>query len=238
MDCEDNIYGIILKSIEDELNKCYLSLKSIREQISPLIKDITDTEEEYGLLVDRISHFYRDFRNEKTEKMYVEGYTGNIYTEYEKGTEDSVPYPIEARREARENGMLLSIHNHPTSTSYQSDGDMNTMNLANEKYMITVSSDGLMITKNTSGERFDSKTAIKVINRIEDNLLSMVDKTDEIKELDKQILSISEEDYSKKYKQVENKLFIENNDEIIGNLNSQFKENDLPLVSYYTFIEQ
>ena len=59
-------YNKILEAITDYLTKCSVTLKGVREQISGLIRNITDNEEDYNLLMDTIPHFYRDYWNAKT----------------------------------------------------------------------------------------------------------------------------------------------------------------------------
>ncbi len=139
-------YEYILKAIEQELQKCNVSLKHIREQISPTIKNITDSEEEYETLMNTISYWYRDHWNSEKEHLQYLTYDGESYET--SGEENIVDVTDEMKEHKGE--YLLSIHNHPNGTCLQSQGDINTQaTLTLEKYGITIGKDGVMINKNT-----------------------------------------------------------------------------------------
>lgn len=139
-------YEYILKAIEQELQKCTVTLKSIRKQISPIIKNITDSEEEYETLMNTISYWYRDHWNSEKEYLQYLTYDGKSYET--SGKENIVDVTDEMQEHKGE--YLLSIHNHPNGSCLQSQGDIDTQaTLTLEKYGITIGKDGVIINKNT-----------------------------------------------------------------------------------------
>ncbi len=115
----DSAYKEILKSIELEVQKCGVSLKKVREAVTPLIKQLMpkeslesqfgeewtdeDYEEDVRWITDRIAYCYREWYNSKELKMYgfnadgsrniptVNGETGDYDLEFVsgRGWEDS-----------------------------------------------------------------------------------------------------------------------------------------------------
>lgn len=137
-------YSTILRVIKHSV-----TLKSVKEQISPAIKEITDNEEEYDFLMDRIPKFYITYYNHKTEHIEVWDNQGNKHQN--DGDETSVGHPETMDHETP---YLLSIHNHPNKVSeMQSNGDYGLQVEYNTKYGVSVGFHGLVITKN--GYPFD-----------------------------------------------------------------------------------
>lgn len=148
-------YNRILDVIEDYTTKCSITLKGVREQISGFIQDITDNQEDYDLLMDTIPHFYRDYWNKKIENMscYLKDYKQTEFSNYTNTGDDiSVDMPPIVRTLLSndlfiDEGIRMAIHNHPSGTSFQSMGDYMTQATYTTKYNITVSDDGITISK-------------------------------------------------------------------------------------------
>lgn len=146
------MYDKILKSIEDEIRKCTVSLKSIRSQISEVIRSVADDDGEYELLLDVVSRFYQSHYNLDHECMYLQDYDGLEY-ENENGSEGRVDVPSNAVDVGVYGyGMWLSIHNHPNfgrikSSSFLSYGDFIAQLNMNEKYCIVVADEGVSLCK-------------------------------------------------------------------------------------------
>lgn len=143
-------YDSILKAIEKEIVKCSVTLKSIREQISPLVKRISDSQEEYDILMEEIPRFYRDNYNKDTEEMIMKYKNGETF--HASGDESSVRLSSEDSDrtfDLRESGIypLLSIHNHPSGINFLSIGDVGSQAIKKEKYTIVVSKKGIAINK-------------------------------------------------------------------------------------------
>lgn len=174
----------IIRAIEEDIAKCSVTLKQIRKDIEPVIKSITDTPEEYDLLMDVIPHFYRDRYNLDHETLQIYDYQGNVYEN--KGNDKSVQVPDEVRDIAREDGTLLGIHNHPEATCFQSPGDFGAMTSLRQKYSVTVAEDGIMISKdNTAGEIIPNPQGMYYVANqwIDDNIVEgYIMKTPEYKQ--------------------------------------------------------
>lgn len=155
-------YDTILKVI-DETVKC-ISLKSIREQISPTLKQITDSQDEYDCLMNEITHFYRDHytKGYETVRYRVSSKSESKVWENE-GDEFSVPTPTDAQIYGEiggyfdnHNKFLLSIHNHPKGSCYPSNGDFENSEELKVKYMIACGRDGISISKRQGSQYMDS----------------------------------------------------------------------------------
>ena len=219
-----------------EISKTHFSLKNIKSQIDPLIKGITDNEKEYSLLMEHIPSFFRDYWNSNNENILIVNNENKTYTA-SSNSEEYVNIPLEARKDK---SIMLTIHNHPSGLTYQSDSDINDMGNLMEKFMITVGRDGITITKNNKGEPFDKNVGMKTINKWTDNLLREFEKSDGVKELDEHILEMSDEEYMDKYNNLQYKWLSENDNynKQINILNVMFNDNGLPLETYHIGIER
>ena len=149
------IINKILKKKEIKIKHGYFGM-GIRETLH----QITDDENEYKILRKTIFDFYDKYNTEKRrEHLEVMDYNNNTYIA--KGDKDAreVDWTQEMTDIALNEGMLYSIHNHPTTTSVQSLNDLDILLKGNVKYSITLSNDGLMIIKNnneflTIGDQF------------------------------------------------------------------------------------
>lgn len=235
-------YTQILKIMGEYVEKCSVTLKSIRQQISPIIKDITDTEEEYNTLMEVIPKFYRDNWNNPKEHLLMQGTKGDIFEN--EGTEGSVSTPNEAVIESLKNGLVLSIHNHPAdSTAYQSLGDYVTQCVGTkEKYGITISKkDGVVISKLTSkqvGRNKLSNTYNKIYTKMGDNFDK--DKKAEIQSLkdDYHANKITLDQINKEYNDLFHEHMSENVHEYVNTLNTGFSNNNIPVEVYHAPIKR
>ena len=250
-------YKTILKIIENETQKTHYSLKNIKSQIQPLIHQIVDSSEEEEILLDRISRFHKEFWNSSTEKMYLEGHTGNVYTEYERGTAYEVPYPEDGREEGKTDGMLLAMHNHtPDSMFYPSGADLYAS--FDEKYIIIVNTNGISITKREKLMYEPQKMFAKEIGiwKYKD-IMKMADETPEGQKLNNMLQKISKEEgvdmeelqanFVEDYVKIETKVMLDNTDLIFTKLNESFKRGSqfedspggkpVPMTTYYTFLK-
>lgn len=132
-----------------EVIKHSLTLKSVREQLAEPIKKLTDNEEEYNFIMERLPKFYVDYYNHPIEHIEVWDKEGNVHMN--DGTETSVNHPSTMRNKEE---YLLSIHNHLNKISeMQSNGDYSLQVEYNTKYGISIGFHGVVLTKN--GYPFD-----------------------------------------------------------------------------------
>lgn len=162
----------ILRAIEEHLQKCSVTLKDVRQKITPIIKDLTDTLEEQEKLIDTITHFYRDTYNLKHETCIIEDHNGNQYKN--DGEKDHVEIPPEAAEEGHENGLLYGIHNHPDTVGEQSGPDFLTMANLNQKYSICTGKGTITIAKNTNGKLTMEQLGMLMFNDdIQNSIIAM-----------------------------------------------------------------
>lgn len=148
-------YKYLLEAITDYTTKCSVTLKSVREQIKELIKDIADTQEDYDLLMENIPRFYRDYRNANKEHIECHRKDYNMTefeTYYNVGDENAVEMPTTLKILLSndlfiDEGVRASLHNHPSGTSFQSLGDYLNQATYTIKYNITISDEGITISK-------------------------------------------------------------------------------------------
>lgn len=230
-------YKLILKVIEEYNRKTHFSLKNIRKQLLPLVERLADSDWEKELLLDNVVRFHRKFWNDKKENILVEGYTGNRYTEYDKGNDTGVPYPEEAKKEGLENGLLFDVHNHPPgSTFFPSGEDLVIKGKFGVKYSVIVNREGISIIKNTSDERFDFNKARRIVNRHLDDVMSIADQTPTVKALDERILEIDDDEYLTAYTKITHDLLMDDMGGIVGSVNDDFMEADLPVKLDYCLL--
>ena len=143
-------YKTLIKVIEKEIAKCHVTLKSVREQIRPLLESITDTEEEYDLLMEKIPRFYRDYRTSNKEYEYMIDSIGNEYNTIGDGNSVRLSDKDQDKLFANRNKgvtITLGIHNHPSGINFPSIGDLNSQEISRKKYSVIVSKNGIAINK-------------------------------------------------------------------------------------------
>lgn len=147
---------IINKTLTNAIIKC----TGVYANLNKVLPSIVDNDNELHLLKSSISSFYKHYRNKTYELLETRDYDNNVITvtNHEEG---SVDWDDNVISKGEKEGILYSIHNHPNSTTLMSSADFNRLCQTNCKYSITVSSDGVMIVKNTH--------PLEVFNR--DNIL-------------------------------------------------------------------
>ncbi len=240
-----NTYNAILDSITEEIIKC-ISLKSIREQISPMLKQVTDNDNEYDLLMEAIPYFYRDTYTKKNENIYVEDFNGNGWSDY--GDEYGCYPPDAVFGELKKgNPMLLTMHNHPNQggkpfTPFQSPTDYFYMVFLRSKYGVTISKDGIVITKSDIGytDRDEIENVATAHNKEIEGRILLSDKSGEYKKSIEKLQGGQGIPQEKDFATIDkcyNDYLIENIDYEIGELNGHFNKNNIPVASYYVPIK-
>ena len=220
-----------------------VTVKSVTEQISPYIKELTDTKEEYDFIMERLPKFYVDHYNGKTEHIEAWDKEGNIHMN--DGDQTSVEHPHTMDHETP---YLLSIHNHPNRESeMQSNGDYGLQAEYNTKYGISVGFHGMVITKN--GYPFDpekcydngdqayyngdiavSRRFYKVRKENPECIKAREDWLDDKimgDEMDRRITAV----FSKELKGWDTS-------ELVEEQNQVFKDFDIPMTSYYVPVKK
>lgn len=120
-------------------------------QIRKTLHNITNDKNEYSILRDTIFNFYKKYNSDKTtEHLEILSKNQNKFITHGKPNAREVEWTSEMRNVAQSEGLLYSIHNHPLTTSIQSQSDLEILLQGNIKYSITLSNDGLMIIKNNN----------------------------------------------------------------------------------------
>lgn len=154
-------YNIILKAIDNYLNKCHITLKSIKEQIEGLIFEISETDEEYNILMEHIPRFYRDYYNAPIEHLFGYDVNGNIYTQ--DGDETSVRFTEEQDITMEDNyGLFLSMHNHPTDINFLSFSDigLSSKDKYRTMYNVVVTKKGIAINKQDRNWNYNDESSL------------------------------------------------------------------------------
>lgn len=231
-----------------ETRKTHYSLKNIRQQITPLVEQMTDNDEEKEILLDRISRFHRQFWKSETEKMFVQGHYGDMYTEYERGTAYEVPYPEDAIDAGENEGFLLTIHNHTRESAFYPSG-ADLFPKYDEKYMVIVNAHGICIIKRTDNMYIPIKRLAKEIGiwKYKD-IMKMADETPEGQRLNKLVKesNMTEEDFVDEYVKLESKIILDNADTLFYDLNDSLRRgtqfdwvsvHTVPLTVNYTLLK-
>ena len=168
-------YFIEAVKTDPDIIKCSVTLKGIRASIEPMVKKLTDTDEEYTTLMEIIPKFYRDHYHKDYEEMQCHTYE---YTEYLYDEDDEPLYDEDGNQQTKRSvdvytsrgqagtgrtkmpldedsdyvhkypGILLGIHNHPNnSSSFQSSGDWINQAKFLVKFGVSCGDDGIDITK-------------------------------------------------------------------------------------------
>ena len=144
-------YDLILKAIHEYV-KTHVTIKSIKSQIKNTLNEICDNETEKEQLSNTIAYFFRDHWNKDIETLECLTYEGEIFTN--QGTYAQVDTTEDMKRHNGE--YVLTIHNHPDNCCFQSFNDISSQaSDTKEKYGITISKEGIMITKNTDCVSFN-----------------------------------------------------------------------------------
>ena len=232
-------YITIIKIIEDNLNKCTVTLKNIKQQISPLIKKITDTQEEYELLMDKIPRFYRDYWNAPLEHQLIKAYEKDGGKEWENvGTETEIQISEEITTHGEFYGLLLAIHNHPFNCCFQSPQDFITKSELNEKYSVTVAKDGIMIAKKTG---YNPTSIIEPIcYNLHKEKVEKIKQTPQYKDTIKKYEDnkLTKEECDVMVTKVVNDWYSEHLMECKNDLDEQFQKEDCGIQTDYMYIKR
>ena len=121
-------------------------------QIRKTLHDITDNKNEYDTLRDAIFNFYGKYNSDKTkEHLEILSTNKKKFTTHGEANKREVDWTSQMTDVAKSEGLIYGIHNHPLTTSVQSENDLNILLQGNVKYSITLSNDGIMIIKNNNG---------------------------------------------------------------------------------------
>lgn len=173
------IMKYLIQAIDDYLEKCSLTLKSVRKQLRPVLNELFEDDSNIDIdeVLEDITRFYVNYYNAENENLYLKGYDGTEWTN--EGTRKQVMIPMNAKQEGMSNGLLLSIHNHPEGCAYPSGADYKNQAEMNEYINVVCSNDGILISKNP--ERGLSPTKVsRVANKYyKENVLGPIEKTGE-----------------------------------------------------------
>lgn len=235
-------YKTILSIIEQSTNNpTTIKHSSFLYNIEGMLRQITDTKEEYKILKEDIWRFYKETKKSDHEEIIFKSMDGTFF-ENRNGEKRSVSIPKEVEDFADGGGKLLyGIHNHPyveeTSSCFQSEGDFRVMTYNGLKYSVSMGKDGIMITKNPN-HRTDNEYRILVSDGYKKTHKEIIEKFN--KQYAKEIndLKIKHDVDNKKYSELEDyreehqELFqnycFNNINDFVSNLNEKFntKEED------------
>ena len=209
----------LLKVIEDYIEKCAVTLKSVRSEIEPLIKELADSDEEYEYMMDVIPYFYRDYFNADKEHLIM---TNNNFEEWENVGDEGSVSPNEEM--VRNKDVLFAIHNHPNGYCFQSDGDWYVNALGRTKYMLSVSKDGIMIVKDNDRNYIPHPTGTRMLYM--DWVNGVIDKhlSNEKNELGSKIISgeLSVKEANSQMNKILDQYIMDNN--LLSSLEHDFRE--------------
>lgn len=137
-------YKNIIKAIENDIIQKH---SQYLINIEKALREITDSDEEYKILKEDIWKFYKETKNADHEELILKCTDGS-FRENRDGDEHSVPLTDEMKQFAHDNDILYSLHNHPSCSCFQSNGDMIVFSNYSMKYGISIGKDGIMIMKN------------------------------------------------------------------------------------------
>ena len=209
----------LLKAIEEYVEKCSVTLKQIRKDIEPIIKELAETDEEYEYMMDTIPHFYRDFYNAKEEHLLM---TNNNFEEWRTTGEEDHVTPNKDMLDKKD--VLFSIHNHPYGHCLQSDGDWYVNARGRTKYMLSVSKDGIMIVKDNDRNYIPHSSGTRMLyldwaKNVMDRELS-TQKSELIAKIKNK--EISKEEANRQMNEIYSNHVMENN--LLPTLEHDFKE--------------
>lgn len=231
-------YETLFKAIEDYVIKCEISLKKIREAISPTIKEITDSEEEYNILMENIPRYFQKHYKLKHETILLQDYDGKQYAD-ENGERNTVQTPQEVKD--IDEGLLFSFHNHPNDCCFQSLNDFLHIYDYGIKYGMSVAKDGIFISKNVEPKNYFSTMTKLRINNAYTNYMNGVIKAvkkhrkEEYAQLKKDFNEglIDSESADKKLTQFVLDYLTENSPRESKKLTNRFEKNDVPISTNY-----
>lgn len=234
-------YKYILQAIE----KTHYTLKGIQEQIEPTIRKITNNEDEYNILMETIPKFYRDYWNKDKEYMTLVTYDNTQYTV--KGDEESVKRDDKLKEE--DNEYILTIHNHPNHTCFQSQADYMSLTDTLETYGITIGNDGIMITEFKDGEVTKADIGLIYREARENDIFREFMKSDEYKQFEDDFhnrrppFNIDDLDermmvYEEQRHKEENKFISNNTQKCTEIINNKFQEYNVDIKSTHIPIKK
>lgn len=154
-------YKYIIEAIDDYTIKCSVTLKSVKAQIEPLVKQLARNTNEYEYMMENIPRFYRDtYKSDSTtiycrSKDYNRNWLENPEEEHEewestmRGHWNSIPQ--KAKEVGERDGFQIIMTNKTDwhgGISYPDSNDLNRMGLYNSKFLVVCGDDGLTITRN------------------------------------------------------------------------------------------
>ena len=210
-----------LKAVEEYVEKCSVTLKQIRKDIEPVIREIADSEEDYEYLMETVPRFYRDYYNADKEHLLM---TNNSFEEWRNSGNGNSVAPNEEMVNNKD--VLFSIHNHPNGYCFQSDGDWYVNAYGRTKYMLSVAKDGIMIVKDNDRNHIPNPNGVRslaldwVNGVIDKNLSSERTKI----AFDLMLGEISTEEANSQMTKVLDKYVGDNN--LYGSLEHDFRESN------------
>lgn len=243
-DYKELLYEIIFKNKKIESYKldykCNISLKSVRESIEPLVSSITKGNEyDYNRLMETIPYFYRDNYRLKHEKILCEDYYGDTY-ENDDNQINHISTPKEAEKIGGTEGLLYSMHNHPSGISFQSSNDIYNMIRLNEKYSITVARDGIMIVKNDSFNQIPINESPYPYTDVKFRLMTKpIENSKEYKEVVSQYRNdkITQMEFHNELTKINKKFLDKNRDTMINAINKRYEDYNFPIKLHYARIK-
>ena len=149
---EEDLVPIETRNLDELMQQANEELQSdlpYIQNIKDVLREATDTHEEYTDLVRSVEKFYKSTKDAPVEMIGVLDYNKQLYQNI--GVENNVTIPYEAIYQGITDGIYFSGHNHPkNSTCFQSYADFENTVLCNEKYSYTVGKDGFFIIKNNN----------------------------------------------------------------------------------------
>ena len=181
-------YNILLYVIKDYVEKCSVTMKGIIHDLTPRVREIAETDEDYDMLMEYLPRFYMDYYNAPVEHLTAVYQTTDTKTNktsytssHEVGDEDHVDMPTTLKIFLQydlfdDEGVKMTFHNHPSSTCFQSMGDFITQTSYSTQYGVTISKDGIMISK-TDGKLYGiDPLDVMIVSAIEDqNKIDYID---------------------------------------------------------------
>lgn len=176
------------KQINKVLDNILTKHGKFYQNLCHTLKEITDNEEEYKTLRDDIWNFRDETKDLTHEQLIIKSTTGDS-RENRNGDSGGVKYTEEMQDFMDYENLLYSMHNHPSfnnGTCFISYADITSRTTYEEKYQITISDDGLMISK-------------------ENDFLSLTDTVDAYKSVHKEMNNNFDEKYKEECKQLKEK---------------------------------
>lgn len=174
----------LIQAIDDYLEKCSLTLKSVRKQLRPVLNELFEDDSNVNIdeVLEDITRFYVNYYNAENENLYLKGYDGTEWVN-NYGTRKQVMIPMEAKKEGVSNGLLLSIHNHPEGCAYPSGADYKNQAEMNQYINVVCSNDGILISKNPMTGLSPTKVSRVANKYYKETILKPIEETSEYKNI-------------------------------------------------------